>query len=180
MRKILLIAIAMIAMIGITAANPLDGDFYNEAGDAPAPNPVILKPGVLQTYSFHADKIVAGANDTDLTYNYEVGVVSGSGVAGDITVTLPTDFHPVTYVPIPAEGFSYTDIGAITILMDANAPVDTTYQVRVYAGSYSGVTEVDSGHAARNFAVPEFPTIALPIAAILGLAFIFQRRREEE
>ncbi|MDF1534302.1 MAG: PEF-CTERM sorting domain-containing protein [Methanosarcinaceae archaeon] len=27
--------------------------------------------------------------------------------------------------------------------------------------------------------VPEFPTIALPIAAILGIAFIFQRRREE-
>ena len=29
-------------------------------------------------------------------------------------------------------------------------------------------------------AIPEFPTIALPVAAILGLAFIFQRRREED
>ena len=29
-------------------------------------------------------------------------------------------------------------------------------------------------------AIPEFPTIALPIAAILGLAFIFQRRRDED
>lgn len=28
--------------------------------------------------------------------------------------------------------------------------------------------------------IPEFPTIVLPIAAILGLAFIFQRRKEEE
>lgn len=28
--------------------------------------------------------------------------------------------------------------------------------------------------------VPEFPTIALPIAAVLGLAFIIQRRREED
>ena len=28
-------------------------------------------------------------------------------------------------------------------------------------------------------AIPEFPTIALPIAAILGLAFIFQRRKDE-
>ncbi|HJH28539.1 MAG TPA: PEF-CTERM sorting domain-containing protein, partial [Methanosarcinaceae archaeon] len=28
--------------------------------------------------------------------------------------------------------------------------------------------------------VPEFPTIALPVAAILGLAFFFQRRREED
>ena len=28
--------------------------------------------------------------------------------------------------------------------------------------------------------IPEFPTIALPVAAILGLAFIIQRRREED
>ena len=27
--------------------------------------------------------------------------------------------------------------------------------------------------------IPEFPTVALPIAAILGLAFIFQRRKDE-
>ena len=27
--------------------------------------------------------------------------------------------------------------------------------------------------------VPEFPTIALPVAAILGLVFLFQRRKEE-
>nr|WP_305891116.1 PEF-CTERM sorting domain-containing protein [Methanolobus chelungpuianus] len=26
---------------------------------------------------------------------------------------------------------------------------------------------------------PEFPTVALPVAAILGLAFLMQRRKEE-
>ncbi|WP_406661890.1 PEF-CTERM sorting domain-containing protein [Methanolobus sp. ZRKC3] len=26
--------------------------------------------------------------------------------------------------------------------------------------------------------IPEFPTIAIPVAAILGLAFFFQRRKE--
>ncbi|MBP2029811.1 hypothetical protein J2755_000731 [Methanohalophilus levihalophilus] len=30
-----------------------------------------------------------------------------------------------------------------------------------------------------DFEIPEFPTVALPIAAILGLAFIFTRRRNE-
>ncbi|MCD4703604.1 MAG: PEF-CTERM sorting domain-containing protein, partial [Methanosarcinaceae archaeon] len=30
----------------------------------------------------------------------------------------------------------------------------------------------------NNQEIPEFPTIALPIAAILGLAFFFQRRKE--
>lgn len=178
MNKILLIAIAMVAMIGIVQANPFDGDFYNEAGDAPAPQPIILKPGVLQTFSFHADNIAPAANDTDLTYNYEVYVLSGSGNPTDITVTTPASFHPVNYTTTGA--FSYTDIGTITILLDINAPVDTIYQVVIYGGSYAGTGEFDSGSAARNFAIPEFPTIALPIAAILGLAFIFQRRKEEE
>ena len=44
--------------------------------------------------------------------------------------------------------------------LDANEPVD-------------GLT-MGEGFAA----IPEFPTIALPIAAILGLAFIFQRRKD--
>ena len=178
MKKILLIAVALIAMIGIVQANPFDGDFYNEAGDAPAPQPIILKPGVSQTFSFHADNIAALANDTDLTYNYEVYVLSGSGDPTDITVTTPTSFHPVTYTT--SGTFSYTDIGTITILLDEYAPVDTIYQIIIYGGSYAGEGQFDSGSAARNFAVPEFPTIALPIAAILGLAFIFQRRREED
>ena len=178
MKKILLIAIAMIAMIGIVQASPLDGDFYNEAGDAPAPQPIILKPGVSQTFSFHADNIAALANDTDLTYNYEVYVISGSGATTDITVTLPASFHPVTYTT--SGPFSYTDIGTIDILLAAGAPTDTIYQIIVFGGSYQCTGEFDSGSAARNFAVPEFPTIALPIAAILGLAFIFQRRREED
>lgn len=31
----------------------------------------------------------------------------------------------------------------------------------------------------QNGTIPEFPTVAIPIAAILGLAFIFQRRKNE-
>lgn len=31
----------------------------------------------------------------------------------------------------------------------------------------------------QNGEIPEFPTVALPIAAILGIAFIFQRRKNE-
>jgi hypothetical protein len=35
----------------------------------------------------------------------------------------------------------------------------------------------DDGDGGFN-EIPEFPTVALPIAAILGLAFFFQRRKE--
>jgi hypothetical protein len=44
--------------------------------------------------------------------------------------------------------------------------------------SISLTTNTDSGE--REFAtnVPEFPTVALPVAAILGLVFIFGRKKE--
>jgi hypothetical protein len=35
--------------------------------------------------------------------------------------------------------------------------------------------EDDTGN---NQEIPEFPTLALPVMAILGLAFMFQRRKE--
>jgi len=45
--------------------------------------------------------------------------------------------------------------------------------------SNENVTSVtDELPLADNVEVPEFPTIALPVVAILGLAFMFQRRKE--
>ncbi|MBN2111170.1 MAG: PEF-CTERM sorting domain-containing protein [Methanosarcinaceae archaeon] len=37
---------------------------------------------------------------------------------------------------------------------------------------------IDAGLFAPEQEIPEFPTIALPVVAIIGLAFIFQRRKE--
>ena len=63
---------------------------------------------------------------------------------------------------------------------DDDAQNGKTYKVEFYInGVYAGGTYVDGSTTFVN-AVPEFPTIALPVAAILGLAFIFQRRREED
>ncbi|MBN2111180.1 MAG: PEF-CTERM sorting domain-containing protein, partial [Methanosarcinaceae archaeon] len=42
----------------------------------------------------------------------------------------------------------------------------------------TAVTIPDRTHTEAN-AIPEFPTVALPIAAIIGLAFVFQHRKEE-
>ncbi|WP_406669932.1 PEF-CTERM sorting domain-containing protein [Methanolobus sp. ZRKC4] len=40
------------------------------------------------------------------------------------------------------------------------------------------VTIYKYGYNCSNTEIPEYPTIALPMAAILGLAFVFQRRKE--
>ncbi len=66
----------------------------------------------------------------------------------------------------------------------------TKAYVYYYNGAYSGSALVapegkDISHATFCFnsgengnEIPEFPTIAIPIAAIIGLAFIMQRRKE--
>jgi hypothetical protein len=45
------------------------------------------------------------------------------------------------------------------------------------AGFSMWVTNGDCGGGGIT-EIPEFPTVALPIAAIIGLAFILQRRKE--
>ena len=76
---------------------------------------------------------------------------------------------------LPVDG---SELLGIRFTAISTAPVDAEYQIEISDSATGNV------FAARlvidTITVPEFPTIALPIAAILGLAFIFQRRREEE
>ena len=66
------------------------------------------------------------------------------------------------------------DLTQMAINYEAKFEVDTNV-----GGTFTYSAAIDS-IGVDVVPVPEFPTIALPIAAILGLAFIFQRRREEE
>ncbi|NPE31123.1 PEF-CTERM sorting domain-containing protein [Methanococcoides sp. SA1] len=101
-------------------------------------------------------------------YSYTVIVKGGTSAAvSDVNVTLPANVTPTSN--------PYTDIGAITISIDSNAPIDGEYEIRIQAGG----TTVETAVASRTIEVPEFPTIALPVAAIIGLAFFLQRRKEE-
>ena len=87
------------------------------------------------------------------------------------------------------DGSNYTTIWEFQIRdtavsSDDAAQLNTLYKVYFKitdnAGNYDTLhASIDACNTYVN-AVPEFPTIALPVAAILGLAFIFQRRREEE
>jgi hypothetical protein len=59
---------------------------------------------------------------------------------------------------------------------------DTTQSTQQYVvrfvvnGEDSGIYPIEVG---ADLYIPEFPTIALPVAAILGLAFFMQRRKDE-
>lgn len=75
----------------------------------------------------------------------------------------------------------------VSIKMENSADPNVDYNVRIGAvgknatgGIYTELTPAGVHvQAVHGVNVPEFPTVALPIAAILGLAFFMQRRKEE-
>ncbi len=95
------------------------------------------------------------ANTASKTLVYNTSVYKNS--AGDVPYTLHvkgTGVAGVQYQVKIDDRFLYTYMGT-----DPNEITDET-SVTIYT------------------TVPEFPTVALPVAAILGLAFIFGRRKE--
>ena len=120
---------------------------------------------VSQTLNFdnlHADVtgVLVGADSVSnalITSSTPMG-----GTTGAITwhPTLPGTYY-----------FKYT----VTV---SNTPALTSYGLELFTIGVSTTSLNPSANV--NVSVPEFPTIALPVAAILGLAFIFQRRKEED
>ncbi|AAM31815.1 hypothetical protein MM_2119 [Methanosarcina mazei Go1] len=158
-------------MAGSAMAAPFDPSLLNAAGTAEAPNPITLAPGQSVVLSFRGTGILEEAVDTDLPYTSTVAVKAGSPAEAkttDITVGfVHPNFHPTAS--------SYTDVGVITLTN--NGPAGASYLVTIKAGSE---TSIEFGAASRtvNSQIPEFPTVALPVAAILGLVFIFGRKKE--
>jgi hypothetical protein len=98
-----------------------------------------------------------------------------------------------TFSVIDAEGFKVLIDGVETNSVDWSGTANTfivevtnedapngEYEVTFRNDNYvAGTTSVYVQLNVIITAIPEFPTVALPIAAILGLAFFMQRRKEE-
>ncbi|WP_292465012.1 PEF-CTERM sorting domain-containing protein [Methanolobus sp.] len=169
MKKIIsLLFIAIIAMAGTAYA--YDANIWNAAGTAAVTNPIVLQPGQTQIFSYHGANFAAP--NQVMPYSYNVQALPGTGAdPSDMTVVISkANFEPGIEDP-------YTDVGVISISLSEDAPATGKWRVTVTAGEDTNTLDV--GSAARNFEIPEFPTIALPVAAILGLAFFMQRRKEE-
>ena len=179
MKKIatILVAIALIAMMGTAAAADVDLMI------GIAPNNIVINPDgiAVSTTDVLVKSIDYPAEGTPHTriltvmtdapgLQVRVHNVDYSNDTGWTSMT-PADFL------YKATGGDYqfivevkgTTVGAITIVDNAGIVMQTTPP---------GGNDVMTASASVD--IPEFPTVALPIAAILGLAFIFQRRREED
>ncbi|MDK2826843.1 PEF-CTERM protein sorting domain-containing protein [Methanolobus vulcani] len=168
MKKLIILALALAICTGLADASLTHtGRIYDETASGLAPNPINLLPGSSVILSYHAEKLTSSAMGLTTPYGYDILDVTGGGSVNDINITFTHNFTPTTYP-------EYDDVGVITLKLDSNAPVGAVYEVKIYTGTSSATCYAS---ASRDVcAVPEFPTIALPIAAILGLAFIFTRR----
>lgn len=63
------------------------------------------------------------------------------------------------------------------------APEGATYKVNIGSTRQVGTGEISKEFVLTSASttvsnIPEFPTVALPVAAILGLVFIFGRKKD--
>ena len=165
MKILLYLMVAIIATSGTAMA--YNGDIWNADGTSTESNPIVVQPDTTQFLSFHMDTMIPADLNQPFNYSSSVTVVSGPGLPGDLIVELPPTVTPSTD--------PYLDLKAINLTATADAREDTVYRISVTAGGQT----VETDTTQRTIEVPEFPTVALPVAAIIGLAFIFMRRKEE-
>ena len=201
--KIVLIAIVLMAMIGTAAANP-DGSAspteitVNINNDAPTAITFQWWDMSTSTMNQARFQIFKDNNNDGIPDDLNSDTVFGD--AGDATneLELSWDGTVGTYFNTGVFAFNFppyvldnTEVGQPTAeetrltqkvwVKDANtgATLNDRY---IIIGSVGGATAYTHQVTTSTdiVPVPEFPTIALPVAAILGLAFIIQRRREED
>ena len=206
MKKILLIAVALVAMIGTAAANPESLQLFEDGSTtALVPNPFTIQNDGSDNnldiiLSDYANKTIGLTH----TMTINISTTDGSNLAaneiqlkcnekdGGAPVYTTTSDGSLDYLILQFNWDHDNDgTGGPDALSDtldltiiSTGPLNRYYEIQFndeYDTILGGVTVTDTG-AWNRFAsnVPEFPTIALPVAAILGLAFIFQRRKEEE
>ncbi|ABE51082.1 PEF-CTERM sorting domain-containing protein [Methanococcoides burtonii] len=101
---------------------------------------------------------------------------SDSGVYNSTT-------HTVTWTIGTLAAGAPSDSVSVTVNVGASTPIGTMLDnaVTINSDDTAQTTQHDDDTEVilTDNEIPEFPTVALPIAAIIGLAFFFQRRKNE-
>ena len=176
-----LTVVMLAAMAGIAAANPENvvvtpANQQLDLGQTPT-------SGTFTTYNIAVSQIKVGGN-THTIYGNTTLIVAGAGSLGDLMFrfnhgTAQSGWLSNTQTWTWTDGGSDTDSLTVDVMNTGSAP-DTEYQFRVY-DSYPIGTGYDSAHGTTyGTSIPEFATIAIPVAAILGLVLFFNHRKRKE
>ena len=131
------------------------------------------------TYS-ESGRLYNYAVDVKPWYNENDNIV---GSPSDVAVQLPNPASfTIPQLPMPRTtiGHDFVDDKKIKITV-VNKVVDASGAPANYKITIGGVETVTLSvltSSSTNASVPEFPTVAFPVAGILGLLFIFGRKKE--
>jgi hypothetical protein len=176
MNKILLLIVSgllIACMAGSAMAQPAQLSLSVNGGTLTSP--LIISPGTDVTVHVKCYDIlydwVGGATHTR--------TITVSSVDGKATFDIkpPSGSYSGSYASIKTANYQATsgtyeyDIKIRTTGVDKVVVNDTGVSATIS-------TKTDSGQEEFTTNVPEFPTVALPVAAILGLVFIFGRKKD--
>ncbi len=121
---------------------------------------------------------VTGVTITD-TLPADVSFVSATGtyalssgvITWDIGTLAPGETGSVTVTVQESSGVART--------LTNDATIDSLETAQTTQSDDTEITTGSTGGGGNGGEIPEFPTIALPVVAILGLAFVMQRRKEK-
>lgn len=158
---ILLIAV-MMATTGIAAAT--DAAMMDGSGTNPAPTNINLNQGDSVGLNVKVYNLVP---ENNVPVSARVIPLDG-GNAADLQIS-----------GLPAKVSLVTDPTLLPFeVKNVAAPVGKNYRVTVQVGSDEPAT-INFAAASRNFnSVPEFPTVVLPVAAVIGMVFLFKKKKE--
>jgi hypothetical protein len=182
MKKMLLLLVSglfIACMAGSAMAMPASSILKNaDNGQIISNQDLSLSPGQSIHILFCVDAYTPLESDQTYTYGYAVtpwknsnGVTLGSSSDMSVDVPAPKSF---TLPAITTGTGSFTDTKIITVTLKDTAPIEAAYKVTI--GDEGFILTSASTTISNN--IPEFPTVALPVAGMIGLLFIFGRKKE--
>jgi hypothetical protein len=176
-------------MIGTAAADQIN--VYKE-GTVVSPGTIELVPGGsfstfdLKCWDFDAAgtpsaPIVHTLTDNVLVMSHGSGTADPSNIVIEYLEIDPTSTtqgsEPYNWNQEDPIGPAEEEILKLYLKAGTSSPPGALYSIQVQ--DYNGVTQTVQV-TIKTTTVPEFPTIALPIAAVLGLMFIISSRKKKE
>lgn len=159
----------LLLTIGNAAA--FDAAIYDASGTNPAPIEIPLSIGESINLTFRATLY----EPSDIgVFKVTVASLDGLGTSSDIKVNgISTgDAFVPDAGPVTLKGFSVENV---------NAKTGNKYKVTIRVDLANGISNeetIELGSASRNVnSIPEFPTVALPIASVLGLVYMVRKKK---
>ena len=185
MNKLIISALLIFGLVGMIGTATADQLNIYDSGTTNAVINIDLVPGGPPVVK----DLVASAfiQGTGTQHNLSDSVIVSTNTGGALSNNIVIEYLEIT--PLGSwgtENYSWTqnanaggsELLNIRFSAVTNAPVGSVYQIQIMDSVTGNIYPATL--TITSTTIPEFPTIALPIAGILGLMFIISSRKKKE